>query len=127
MPIVYSITSPSGKIYIGATKQSMMKRKSAHKTHYNKWKAGCKQSYTTASILFDEGFELCVWNILEECDEDVFHIRERYWMESFPCVNKNNPAGTRTEEDIIESNRKRKRAYRLRQKAKAQPEPETAS
>lgn len=95
MPLVYSITSPSGKVYIGSTVKSLAKRRSVHKNHYSRWVAGTMKRACTARILFEEaGFDACRWDVLEECDISELRIRERHYIETLSCVNRCRPCGT---------------------------------
>jgi hypothetical protein len=100
MPIIYKITSPSGANYVGSTKLKFAKRKSLHLSQHRLKKG----RLTAASILFDEetGPEACIWSILEECDEAVRYQRERFWMESMPCVNKFTPGRTAEEKKELD-------------------------
>ena len=100
MPVVYSITSPSGKVYVGSTKQTLARRKAVHRAHYKMWKEDSSTGCCLSNILFDEaGPNACTWAILEECTEDVCRERERFYMDSIDCVNRNKPAGTVTIEE----------------------------
>ena len=52
---IYQMTSPSGKVYIGSTCESLAVRKAKHKAHYNKWKKdGGNYTYVTSFELFEE-------------------------------------------------------------------------
>jgi hypothetical protein len=109
MPIIYQITSPSGRVYIGSTKNGLSRRKSHHYDDYKRRHLG-GQRICSAFELFDEiCFEACAWDILEECTEAQRHIRERFYMDSMVCVNKYRPAGTVTPEDL-RADRARRRA-----------------
>lgn len=94
MPLVYQITSPSGKRYIGSTVKALHERRSDHKNDFKRWSNGRARSYTTASILFAEGFDVCAWDILEECDEAVLREREWFHIQNTECVNKYRPGYT---------------------------------
>lgn len=134
MAIIYKITSPSGKTYIGNTKTSLSMRRAVHKYTYNR-----KILTTTASLLFDEsGFDACSWEILEECLEEVRFVRERYWIEHTECVNTMICGKTDTELKEHELQQKKEyykknceiikakaMARYYRKKAKQQPETET--
>ena len=109
MTIIYQITSPSGRVYIGSTKNGLSRRKSHHYDDYKRRHLG-GQRICTSFQLFDEGgFEACAWDILEECTEAQRHIRERFHMDSMACVNKCRPAGTTTPDDL-RADRARRRA-----------------
>ena len=113
MPIIYQITSPSGRAYIGSTKNGLSRRKSHHYDDYKRRHLGGRR-VCSAFQLFDEaGFEACAWDILEECSDEQRHIRERFYMDSMVCVNKCKPAGTVTVEDL----RAAQAIYRAKKKA----------
>lgn len=105
MPIVYSITSPSGKVYVGSTEMTVHKRKALHKSNYLRWKEGTVTERCSSCILFDEGLDACVWEILEECEKEVMLMRERHWIDSLTCVNKCLPYKTDEEKAAYESER----------------------
>jgi hypothetical protein len=94
MPLVYQITSPSGKIYVGSTVKPLNERRSDHRNDFKRWNNGRAKSYTTACILFEEGFDACAWSILEECDESVLREREWHYIQTRTCVNKHRPGFT---------------------------------
>ena len=84
-------------IYIGSTCTELKKRKHCHKIHYEMWKKGLHR-YITSFKLFEAGDVEIV--LIESCpcaSKDELFARERFWIESTVCVNKNIPGRTRVE------------------------------
>ncbi len=109
MPIIYQISSPSGRVYIGSTKNGLSRRKSHHYDDYKRRHLGGQRICSAFQLFDEEGFEACAWDILEECTDEQRNIRERFYMDSMVCVNKYRPAGTVTADDL--------RADRVRRRA----------
>jgi hypothetical protein len=108
MPIIYKITSPSGANYVGSTKNTLALRKSGHIFKHRNFLNNC-----ASTILFDEaGPEACSWTTLEECDESVRYKRERFWIESIPCVNIRLPG--KTPEEIRAQELANKKEYYIK-------------
>jgi hypothetical protein len=102
MPIIYKITSPSGANYVGSTRNRLSTRKACHLSSHR-----CGKSNQSSFIVLDEaGPDACEWFILEICDHDVRYQREKFWIESMPCVNKVIPGRSAAERKAIN------RAYR---------------
>ena len=113
---IYKIVPKCGDdiVYIGSTtKQFLSQRMSQHRSGYNRWKE-CKCNKTTAYELFDVyGVENCEIMLIElvNCNsKDELYARERFWIESTNCVNK-NIAG-RTKVEYQEANREKIKEYR---------------
>ena len=80
MAIIYKISSPGGKVYVGSTQTQLCKRYAIHAHYYRRWKAGGKQ-YCSSFIVFDDagGPEACTREVIEEVvDNDQVKIRERH-------------------------------------------------
>lgn len=76
---IYKITSPSGKIYIGSSK-NLDNRKNDYK--YNRIKYQVKLYASIKKYGWDYHF----FEILEECLYEEIYIRERYWQEYYNSV-----------------------------------------
>lgn len=79
---IYKITSPSGKIYIGESKNI-----------HRRWKDykgvnRCKKQTKLFNSLIKHGVENHVFEIVEECDFTELICRERFWQEEFDTLNK---------------------------------------
>lgn len=79
---IYKITSPSGKIYIGSSKNIR-----ARIQKYKKLNA-VKQTRIYRSLL-KYGVENHIFEIVEECEFEQLYIRERYYQELYDCTGKN--------------------------------------
>ena len=80
---IYKITSPSGRVYIGQSRDL-----DRRKIDYQKYiKNSNRQVKLLASInkyTWDKHF----FEIIEICNFDDLNIRERYWQEHYNCVEK---------------------------------------
>jgi group I intron endonuclease len=70
---IYKITNPNGKIYIGQSKDI-----------YGRWKRNyyslnCKEQIKLYNSLKKYGPENHLFEIIEECSEDIINEREIYW------------------------------------------------
>lgn len=76
---IYKITSPSGKIYIGSSK-NIDKRKEDYRYKRFKYQVKLKASINKY------GWENHIFEIIEECEFTNLHLRERYWQEYYNCI-----------------------------------------
>lgn len=79
---IYKITSPSGKIYIGQSvyiEGRLSKYKSAR----------CKTQRILYNSILKHGWENHIFEIVEECSEELLNERERYYQDLFDCVGDN--------------------------------------
>ena len=100
---IYKLTSSNSLCYIGSTTQPLNSRLSLHKYHHKLWKSG-KYHFVTSFKVFDDVD--CKIELLERypCDNrNELELRERYYIETIKCVNKNVP--TRTIAEYYESNK----------------------
>lgn len=78
---IYKITSPSGKIYIGQSKD-LHRRKS----DYNRYsKKSCRQVKIIASIN-KYGWLNHIFEIVELCSIEELSVKERFWQEYYDSV-----------------------------------------
>ncbi len=86
MGVIYKITSPSGRIYIGKSK-NLKKRIKDYKYQCEKRK----------SILHDSirgyGWENHTLEIIEECEDDSLSEREIFWVKELNSYHYDNPKG----------------------------------
>lgn len=85
------VCNNSGQQYIGSTTRSLSKRKNDHKTKYNAWIQGKCHFITAFKIIESGNYDIV---LIEDfpCDsKEQLHSRERYWIETMDCVNKNIP------------------------------------
>lgn len=105
---IYKITSPSGKIYIGQSKNIKNRLKKYKSLSIN------KQPKIERSIK-KYGWDNHNFEIIEECLLDDLNNRERYWQDFYNVLGENglNCVLTRSEEKIFEMSdeTKKKIAY----------------
>jgi group I intron endonuclease len=79
-PVIYKITSPSGKIYIGQS-WSWIKRKSVYK------RLSCKEQVKIYNSLKKYGYDNHIVEIIEKLPLDIsqeyLNCREVYWWEYY--------------------------------------------
>ena len=79
---IYKITSPSGKIYIGESKNIK-----------NRWldykKLSCKSQTKLYNSFKKYDVSFHTFEIIEECKFEELKIRERYWQDFYNVINKN--------------------------------------
>jgi hypothetical protein len=102
-----------GDIYIGSTTKNLLcQRMETHRGNYRLWKNG-KNSKVMSFDIFDKyGLENCVITLLETVNansKDELQTRERYYIQSLKCVNKNIPM--RTIKEWYEDNKEQKKQY----------------
>lgn len=71
---IYKITSPSGKIYIGQSTD-------INRRFYQYKKLACKKQPVLYNSLIKYGVEAHIFEIIEECEEDMLNERESYFIE----------------------------------------------
>lgn len=78
---IYKITSPSGRIYIGQSR-NINKRKLAYK------RLDCKSQPKLLNSFEKHGYENHTFEIIEECDFEQLNIRERYWQDFYDVLGE---------------------------------------
>ena len=98
---IYKITG-GDLCYIGSTRESINIRYSKHKDNYRVWKAGGKMGKCSSFELFEAfGVENCKIELLEQTES--LKEKERFYVESMVCVNKNVP--NRTHKEYMEAHK----------------------
>jgi group I intron endonuclease len=93
---IYKITSPSGKIYIGQSKN--LHRRQGDYNRYSK--KSCRQVKLMASIN-KYGWINHVFEIIEECSIEELSVKERFWQEYYNSVEHGlNCIYVKTEEKV---------------------------
>jgi group I intron endonuclease len=89
--VIYKITNPNDKIYIGCTIDFKRRLSEYRRLSIN----GQVKIYNSLSKY---GFDKHVFEIIEECDNDTLHEREIYWIKYFNCIEEglNIRLGNRT-------------------------------
>jgi len=102
---IYKYTSPSGKIYIGSSKNISKRIK-----HYKG--VSCKNQIKLYNSFKKYGYENHIFEIIEECSFENLYIRERYYGELFEVLgekglNLSLPKNGEQKTGISEETRKR--------------------
>lgn len=118
---IYKIESMLGnKIYIGSTTNDYLSNRMAkHRNRYKDYKLEKGDKYYSFDIFDEYGIENCVITLIEnyKCNDiNELRQRERFYIQSLECVNKNIP--TRTSKDYYIDNQekmkeKSKKRYEL--------------
>ena len=72
--VIYMVTSPSNRIYIGQSR-NVKKRVEQYR------KLNCKTQPVLINSFLKYGVDNHIFEIIEECDLSEMNIRERYWQE----------------------------------------------
>ena len=79
---IYKIISPSGKIYIGQSRD-IEKRFKQYQSGSGKTQIRLIHSFNKYNV------ENHIFEIIEECDIENLNIRERYWQDYYDVIGKN--------------------------------------
>ena len=77
---IYKITSPTGRVYIGKSKD-ISRRWKTYKKH------DCVKQPKLYASLDKYGHDSHIFEIIEECEKGVLKIRERFWQDKFDVLN----------------------------------------
>ncbi len=81
MGIIYKVISPSGKVYVGQTRQRFEKRIRRHKYK----NSGC----TAVRNAIQKYGDKMVWDIIEEVPNELLDEREIFWIKELNCMSPN--------------------------------------
>lgn len=82
--IIYKITNPNGKVYIGQT-TNLLKRKGA----YKRLDSCIQNQVVLYRSLKKYGWDTHIFEIIENCDFEKLNVRERYWQDFYDVLGKN--------------------------------------
>lgn len=80
---IYKITSPTGRIYIGQSKDIQGRRGQYTRIKY------CSAQPRIYKSLKKYGFEAHQFDIIEYCSEEELNTSERFWQDEFDAIGKN--------------------------------------
>ena len=80
---IYKITNPTGRIYIGQSKEMKVRERT-----YRKIKEDVKRQPKLYNSLEKYGWEAHTFEIIEECNIEDLNCRERYWQDFYDVLNK---------------------------------------
>ena len=88
MGVIYKITSPSGRLYVGKT-YDLRKRINSYKCDVRK----NRKDFKLHNSLRKYGWDAHVLEIIEEVSDDLLNDREIYWISEFNTYCYDNPMG----------------------------------
>lgn len=92
---IYKITSPTGKIYIGQSRNLSSRRNSYRNGRGYKYQPRVKHSVEKY------GWDEHTFEIIEKCEFEEMNIRERYWQDYYEVLGKNGLNCVLTETDVL--------------------------
>ena len=91
---IYKITSPSGKIYVGQTIDTVKR--------FNKYSSlNCKAQTRLYNSFLKYGYINHIIEIIEECLFEELNIKERYWQDYYNVIGKNGLNCILTETNLL--------------------------
>jgi len=119
---IYKIVcNVTGKIYIGSTtKEYLSQRSTKHKEDYQRFLNGTYSYVTSFEILKNANYDIILSESVNCNSKDELRSRERYYIETLECVNKNIPTQTLKEwtKKYYEKNKEKileyKKEYRIK-------------
>jgi len=87
MGVIYKLTSPSGKIYVGKT-YNLRKRVNSHKASIKKDK-----NYVLINSIRKHGWDNHFLEVIEEVEDDLLNDREIYWIKELNTYYQDNDLG----------------------------------
>ena len=117
---IYKITS-GDLTYIGSTcEPTLAKRLAKHVGDYKQWKNGGRGNVTSFQLIDTGNYDITLLELCACGSKDELTARERFYIETNECVNKNIPG--RTDKEYREVNKtelaERDKAYREANKDK---------
>lgn len=91
------ICNKTGKVYIGSTCSTLTKRLSEHKKSYKQWLKKTLNYNTVFEIIEQENYNIILIEEYPCKNINQLEARERFFIESMLCVNKQIPGRTQKE------------------------------
>ena len=90
---IYKIVdNTNGNIYIGSTIKTLSQRIAQHRSGYKRFQAGKSNNCKSYDIIKNGDYDIV---LLENCEnietKEQLHARERHYIDTLECVNKNRP------------------------------------
>ena len=98
---IYKIVcNNTGLIYIGSTcEPTLARRLAGHVGNYKQYKKGKCKYITSFKVIEGDNYDIILIEEIPCESKDQLHKRERYFIESNECVNRNIPTRTQKEYD----------------------------
>ena len=122
---IYKIVdNTNGNIYVGSTTQTYLcQRLQGHVKNYKQYLKGAKNKYMTSFIILENrNYDILLLENVECNTKDELKVRERHYIETLKCVNKNIPGRSFKEyyDANPEYNKQRNKKYDEENKEKRQ-------
>ena len=103
---IYKIVcNVTGKVYIGSTTRKYLSERLAHhRSDYDLYKKGKKGYITSIQVLENNDYDIILLENFPCNDKNERNARERHYIETIECVNKQYPG--RTKHEHYEDNKK---------------------
>jgi len=113
------VDNTNGNIYIGSTAEPLLARRLAkHKNNYKTYLHKKYHFLTSFIIMENQDYDIVLIENFPCSSKDELHARERFFIESLDCVNKQRPGRTHKEHYL--DNRERileySKQYRIKNK-----------
>ncbi len=106
------IDNTNGNKYIGSTCELLLsKRLAKHNYNYKSYKKGKGNFVSSFDILKNENYDIILLEEYSCKSKDQLLARERYYIETIECINKEIP--TRTQKEWHKANEEKMKAYHL--------------
>jgi hypothetical protein len=103
------VNDENDNIYYGSTINALRKRLSCHKSKYKGFLEGKNNYRTSYEVVKHRNPKIILVEKYSCNDKDELCMRERYYIDNFPCVNKYIPC--RTKKEYRENNKEKKIEY----------------
>ena len=105
------IDNTNGNVYIGSTCEPILARRlSKHVQDYKRYLMGKRWSYTSFQIIANNDYNIVLIESYPCNSKDELHARERYYIETIKCVNKQFPG--RTQQEYRELHKEKIKEYK---------------
>ncbi len=96
---VYKIVdNTNGNVYIGSTTEKYLcRRLASHVGNYHTYEKGNRRFTSSFDIIKNGNYEIFLLELVNTSSKDELHKRERYYIESIPCINIRIPSRPQSE------------------------------
>jgi hypothetical protein len=106
------ICNTTGKVYIGSTTNNLCKRLATHVSGLKRWVNDNSNGYVSSyDVLSNSNYSIVLVENFPCSTREELNARERYYVDTIDCVNKNKPLITKDElrKYVAEQNKARYR------------------
>ncbi len=96
---IYKIVdNTNGNVYIGSTTEKYLcRRLASHVVNYHSYEKGNRRFTSSFDIIKNGNYEIFLLELVNASSKDELHKRERYFIESIPCINIRIPSRPQSE------------------------------